>query len=277
MNDENEIYADNLPFCLASDRAGCTAQTEDKYVNYLYPEEYTIAGITVSGVKFLEPNALIGISGLRIGQKLEIPGEVISSAVRKLWDQGLFSDVKITITGKEEENIWLDIYLQERPRLSSLKFEGIRKSEETDLIEKLSLPGGSQVTAHLLNRAERTIKDHYIEKGFLNIDVDIIQKDDPDMPNNVILNFVINKNEKVKIEEIQFAGNEYFEDKRLRRVMKNTKQKDLNIFKGSKFIEDKYEEDRNSLVEFYNENGFRDFRILGDSTYALRMARWCWW
>ncbi len=88
-------------------------------------------------------------------------------------------------------------------------------------------------------------------------------------PTNVILNFVINKNEKVKIEEIQFAGNEYFEDKRLRRVMKTTKQKDLNIFKGSKFIEDKYEEDRNSLVEFYNENGFRDFRILGDSTYAL--------
>ncbi|MCU0459555.1 MAG: outer membrane protein assembly factor BamA [Bacteroidales bacterium] len=246
-----------------------TAQTDDKYVNYLYPDEYTIAGITISGVKFLEPNALIGISGLRIGQKVEIPGEVITAAVRKLWDQGLFSDVKITITGKEGENVWLDIYLQERPRLSSLRFEGIRKSEETDLIEKLSLPGGSQVTAHLLNRAERTIKDHYIEKGFLNVGVDVIQKDDPDMPNNVILNFIISKNEKVKIEEIQFEGNDFFETKRLRRVMKNTKQKDLNIFKGSKFIEDKFEEDRNSLLEFYNENGFRDFRILGDSTYAL--------
>ncbi len=246
-----------------------TAQTEEKYVNYLYPEEYTIAGITISGVKFLEPNALIGISGLRIGQKVEIPGEIISAAVKKLWDQGLFSDVKITITGKEEENVWLDIYLQERPRLSTLKFEGIRKSEETDLLEKLSLPGGSQVTAHLLNRAERTIKDHYIEKGFLNTEVDIVQKDDPDMPNNVLLNIKINKNEKVKIEEIQFAGNEYFTDKRLRRVMKNTKQKDLNIFKGSKFIEDKFDEDRASLAEFYNENGFRDFRVMGDSTYAL--------
>ncbi len=246
-----------------------TAQTDDKYVNYLYPEEYTIAGITVSGVRFLEPNALIGISGLRIGQKVEIPGEQITAAVRKLWEQGLFSDVKITVTSREGENAWLDIYLQERPRLSSLKFEGIKKSEETDLIEKLSLPNGSQVTAHLLNRAERTIKDHYIEKGFLNTDVNIVQKDNPDMPNNVVLNIIVDKNEKVKIEQIQFRGNEYFDTKRLRRVMKNTKQKDLNIFKGSKYIENKLEEDRISLVEFYNENGFRDFRILKDSTYSL--------
>jgi len=246
-----------------------TAQTEEKYVSYVYPEEYTIAGITISGVKFLEPNALIGISGLRIGQKIDIPGEVITAAAKKLWDQGLFSDVRITVTGKEGDNIWLDIYLQERPRLSSLRFEGIRKSEETDLTEKLSLPPGSQVTAHLLNSAERTIKDHYIEKGFLNTEVNIIQKDDPDMPNNVILNFVIAKNSKVKIEQIVFEGNDFFEDRRLRRVMKNTKQKDLNIFKGSKFIEEKFDEDRAKLVEFYNENGFRDFRILGDSTYSM--------
>ena len=246
-----------------------TAQNDDKYVNYLYPEDYTVAGITVSGVRFLEPNALIGISGLRIGQKVEIPGEQITSAVRKLWEQGLFSDVRITVTGREGENVWLDIYLQERPRLSSLRFEGIKKSEETDLKEKLSLPNGSQVTAHLLNRAERTIKDHYIEKGFLNTSVEIVQKEDPDLPNNVILNFIIDKQEKVKIEQIQFVGNEYFDGKRLRRVMKNTKQKDLNIFKGSKYIESKLEEDRTKLAEFYNENGFRDFRILKDSTYAL--------
>ena len=246
-----------------------TAQTDDKYANYLYPEDYTIAGITISGVKFLEPNALIGISGLRIGQKIEIPGEQITAAVRKLWEQGLFSDVKITVTGREGENIWLDIYLQERPRLSFLRFEGIKKAEETDLNEKLSLPNGSQVTAHLLNRAERTIKDHYIEKGFLNTEVNIIQKDDPDMPNNVVLNIIVDKKEKVKIEQIQFEGNEYFDAKRLRRVLKNTKQKDINIFKGSKFIEDKFEEDRSSLVAFYNENGFRDFRILKDSTYSI--------
>jgi outer membrane protein insertion porin family len=247
--------------------ASAAAQNEEKYANYLYPEEFTIAGITVSGVKFLDSNALIGISGLRIGQKVEIPGEVISAAVKKLWDQGLFSDVRITITNKEADNIWLDIYLQERPRLSSLKFEGIKKSEETDLLEKITFPSGSQVTAHQLSRAEKTIRDHFVEKGFLNTDVKIIPKDDPDMPNNVILNVIVNKNAKVKISEIVFEGNEYFDNKRLRRVLKNTKQQDLNIFKGSKYIQDKFKEDRESLISFYNENGFRDFRIIKDSTF----------
>jgi outer membrane protein insertion porin family len=245
-----------------------SGQTEDKFVNYLYPEEYTIAGITVSGVKFLEMNALIGISGLRIGQKVTIPGEQITAAVKKLWDQGLFSDVRISIVNKEADNVWLDIYLQERPRLSSVKFEGIKKTEETDLLEKLSLPNGSQVTAHLLNRAEKTITDHYVEKGFLNTKVTIVQKDDPDMANNVILNILVDKGERVKIEEIDFEGNEFFSDKQLRHQLKETKQKDWNIFKGSKFIEDKYKEDRENLIKFYNENGFRDFRIIKDSSYT---------
>ncbi|HSO77734.1 MAG TPA: POTRA domain-containing protein, partial [Bacteroidales bacterium] len=216
-------------FVLIIPGVASSGQTTEKIVNFLYPEEFTIAGITISGVKYLEPNALIGISGLRIGQKIDIPGEQITSSVKKLWAQGLFSDVKITVAKREGDNIWLDIYLQERPRLSALNFEGIRKSEETDIIEKLSLPNGSQVTAHLLNKAKRIITEHYVEKGFLNTEVDIVQKDDPDMPNNVTLNVVVKKNEKVKIDEIQFAGNEYFDAKRLRRVMKNTKQKDLNI------------------------------------------------
>ncbi len=243
------------------------AQTEEKYANYLYPEEYTIAGITVSGVKFLDSNALIGISGLRIGQKVDIPGEIITSAVKKLWSQGLFADVSIRIVKKEDDNVWLEIFLQERPRLSTLKFEGIKKAEETDLLEKISFPPGTQVTAHQLRRAEKTIKDHFIEKGFLNTDVKIIPKDDPDMPNNVILNVIVDKNAKVKIESIDFEGNEYFDDKRLRRVLKNTKQRDINIFKGSKYIQEKFKEDRESLIAFYNENGFRDFRILRDSTF----------
>ena len=248
-------------------------QQEEKIVNYLYPDEYTIAGITISGIKYLEPNALIGISGLRIGQKVDIPGEEITNAVKKLWEQGLFSDVKITITNKEGENVWLDIYLQERPRLYSVKYEGIRQGEESDLKEKLTLPTGSQVTAHLLNTTRKTIIDHFVEKGFLNTEVNIVQKDNPDMPNNVNLNIIINKHEKVKIQEIQFVGNEYFSGKRLRRVMKNTKQRDLNIFKGSKYIDEKLKEDKESLSKFYNENGFRDYSLISDSTYEMKDGR----
>ncbi len=246
-----------------------SGQTQENIVNYLYPEEYIIAGITTSGVKYLETNALIGISGLRIGQRIDIPGDDVTNAVKKLWEQGLFSDVKITVTARDGENIWLDIYLQERPRLSSVKFEGIRKSEETDLNDKLTLPIGSQVTAHLLNTSKKIIIDHYIEKGFLDTEVNIVQKDNPDVPNNVILNVIVDKHEKIKIQEIDFKDNYFFSDKRLRRVLKNTKQKDLNIFKGSKYIEDKFTEDQESLVAFYNENGFRDFTMVSDSIYKL--------
>ncbi len=249
------IFIGNPAFC----------QEREKIANYLYPEEYTIAGITVSGVMFLDQNALIGISGLRIGQRVEVPGELITNAVKKLWDQGLFSDVSIVIEKTEDENVWLEIRLQERPRLSSVKFEGVRKGEIEDLTEKVNLPNGSQLTDHLLNMARKAIVDHYTEKGFLNVEVNFLKKDDPDMPNNVILTIEVLKNEKVKIGEIEFIGNDFFTNKKLRRVMKNTKQKDLNIFKGSKLIDEKFKEDRESLVTFYNKNGFRDFRILADS------------
>jgi outer membrane protein insertion porin family len=241
------------------------SQETEKFASYLYPEEYTIAGISVSGIMFLDPNALIGISGLRIGQRVDIPGEQITNAVKKLWDQGLFSDVSIIIQKKEDGNIWLDIHLQERPRLSSVKFEGIRKSEIDDLTEKVNLPNGSQLTDHMLNMARKTIVDHYVEKGYLNTAVNFVKKDDPDLPNNIILTIEVDKKEKVKVGQIEFEGNVFFSDKRLRKIMKNTKQIDWNIFKGSKLIDTKLEEDRVSLATFYNKNGFRDFRIITDS------------
>jgi len=241
------------------------SQDTIKFADYSYPEEYTIAGISVSGIMFLDPNALIGISGLRIGQRVDVPGEQITSAVKKLWQQGLFSDVNITIQKKEEGNIWLDIHLQERPRLSSVKYEGIKKGAVDDLKDKVSLPIGSQLTDHMLNMSRKAIVDHYVEKGFLNTTVNFVKKDDPAMPNNIILTVEVDRKEKVKIGRIEFTGNQYFTQKRLRRVMKNTKQRDWNIFKGSKLIDSKYTEDKEKLATFYNKSGFRDFRILSDS------------
>jgi outer membrane protein insertion porin family len=241
------------------------SQDTVKIADYSYPQEYTIAGISVSGIMFLDPNALIGISGLRVGQKVDIPGEQITNATKKLWQQGLFSDVRIDIQKIEEGNVWLDIHLLERPRLSQVKYEGIRKGEADDLKDKVNLPIGSQLTDHMLNMAKKAIIDHYTEKAYLNTSVSFIKKDDPDMPNNIILTIEVDKKEKVKIGHIEFVGNEYFTANRLRKVMKNTKQRDLNIFKGSKLVEKKYEEDKEKLSTFYNKNGFRDFRILSDS------------
>ena len=248
-------------------------QEKREISDYLSPADYTIDSITISGIKFLDANALIGISGLRIGKEISVPGEAITSAAQKLWEQGLFSDIRITIKKIEGDKISLDIFLQERPRLSSLKFIGLRTSESQDLLQKISLPNGSQVTAYVLNNTEKIIKDHFVAKGFMNTKVTFIQKDDPDQPNNVILTINVDKREKVKIADIKFVGNEYFETKRLRRQLKSTKIKNWNFFRSSKFVADKFTEDKGKLVTFYNDNGFKDFTILSDSVYPVSENR----
>jgi outer membrane protein insertion porin family len=245
------------------------AQEKQEVYNYADESEYIIGGVTVSGIRYLDLNALIGLSGLRVGQEITIPGDAVTNAVKKLWQQGLFSDVRITIQSKRADTVFLDIALQERPRLSSIKLNGIRNGETTDLLEKINLPVGSQVTSYILNNTEKIIKDHYVDKGFLNTTIDFVQKDDPDQPNNVILNINIDKNEKVKIGELKFIGNEYFTDSKLRHKMKGTKQKNLNFFKSSKYIKTKFEEDKEKLNTFYNDNGFKDFTILSDSLYKI--------
>ena len=249
------------------------AQETQEIFDYLTEEEYVVGGVSVSGIRYLDINALIGISGLRVGQKIAIPGEIVSNAAKKLWQQGLFSDVRITINRIESDTAYFDIYLQERPRISSININGVRSTERQDILEKINLPIGSQLTSYIMSTTSTIIKDHFVEKGFLNTTVDFVQKDDPDQPNNVILNINIDKKERVKIEEFTFAGNESFDGKKLRRQMKGTKKKNLNFFKPSKFIDDKFEEDKESLVMFYNDNGFRDFTILEDSLYRISEDR----
>jgi len=249
------------------------AQEKQEIVDFMGSNDYVIGGVSVTGVRFLDTNALIGLSGLRLGQEVSIPGDAITTAVQKLWQQGLFSDVRISIAKIVSDSVFLDIFLQERPRVSSVKYNGMRKSETDDLIKKINLPVGSQVTAYLLNSAKKIIKDHFIEKGYLNTEVDFVQKMDPDQPNNVILSINVKKNEKVKIGEITFVGNEFFETKKLRRQLKDTKKKNLNFFRASKFINEKFETDKEKLTTFYNDNGFKDFAILSDSIYTISEDR----
>jgi outer membrane protein insertion porin family len=249
------------------------AQEKLEIFDYMSSEDFVIGGVTVSGVRFLDTNALIGISGLRLGQEISIPGEQVKAAVEKLWMQGLFSDVRISITKTSADTVFLDIALQERPRISSVKYNGMKKSETQDLAEKINLPIGSQVTAFLMNTAKKIIKDHFVEKGFLNTEVEFIQKDDPDQPNNVILTINVDKKDKVKIGDITFVGNEYFETKKLRRQMKDTKKKNLNFFRASKYIGEKFSDDKDKLYTFYNDNGFKDFTILSDSIYKISEDR----
>ncbi len=245
------------------------SQEKQEIVDFLSPEDYVIGGVTVTGVRFLDPNALLGISGLRLGQQVSIPGDAITTAAQKLWQQGLFSDVRITVQKTVSDTVFLDILLQERPRISSVKYNGIKNSELQDLVEKLNLPVGSQVTAYLLNTAKKILVDHFVEKGYLNTTVEFVQKDDPDQPNNVVLSVNVDKKEKVKIGEITFNGNEFFADSKLRRQLKGTKKKNLNFFRVSKYISGKFSDDKEKLMKFYNDNGFRDFTIVSDSLYKI--------
>ena len=249
------------------------AQEKQDIIDFMSPEDFVVGGVTVTGVRFLDINALIGISGLRLGQEITLPGDAVTTAVQKLWLQGLFSDVRISIAKTVSDTVYLDIFLQERPRISSVRFEGLKKSETQDIVEKINLPVGSQVTAYLINTAKKIIKDHFIEKGFYNTEVDFIQKDDPDQPNNVILTIKVDKKEKVKIGDITFVGNEFFDAKKLRRQMKGTKKKNINFFRTSKYIGEKYKEDKEKLFTFYNDNGFKDFTILSDSLYPISEDR----
>ncbi|MFO7575770.1 MAG: outer membrane protein assembly factor BamA [Bacteroidales bacterium] len=267
------LYRTLLTITFAFAATALMAQDPLEIADYRNRDDFNIAGITISGIRYLDPNALIGISGLRIGQRVDIPGDEITSAVKKLWAQGLFSDVRISVSRTEGDNVYLDIYLQERPRLSTIRFTGIKNSESQDLLEKIAIPNGSQVTLHLLNNAKNNIRSHFVEKGFLNTEVTIVEKDDPDTRNMVVLNIHVDKKEKVKIEEIVFIGTESFKEKRLRRVMKDTKQRDLNFFKPSRYISQKFEDDKTKLTEFYNEQGYRDFEVVSDSLYPLTEDR----
>ena len=235
-------------------------------IYYDSAKKYTLAGIEVSGIRFLDTEVLKNLSGLTIGDEVTIPGDQITSALKKYWRQGLFSDVRISATKIVGNNIWLNIYLQERPRLSQKNYKGISKSEREDIEKKVMLLIGGQVTDNLINTAERQILGIFQGKGFYNVEIDIVQRDDTAKENQVVLDINVNKKEKVKISDISFVGVKSLTNKVLEKSMKKTKaQKLRNFFSSKKFLEDKFEEDKMNLIKKYNEKGYRDAIIVADS------------
>ena len=235
-------------------------------VDYLSPKEYEIGGVTISGVQYLDQNVLLYLTGLEIGKTISVPGQDIADAIKKLWEQGLFSDVKISVTNTIGNKIFLDIYLEERPRLSKFSFKGVKKGEADDIREQIKLTKGSQVTENMKLTSERYIKDFFIDKGYFNTEVKIIEEQDSSLANSVSLVFDIKKNQRIKINDIIFEGNNSIKDAKLRRKMKETKRKTwYNIFKASKFIPKNYAEDKKKIIEKYNEEGYRDALITYDS------------
>lgn len=276
-------------------------------IDYSAPRNYIIGGITVSGVQFLDNSVLISLSGLRVGEKIQIPGEKTSKAIQKLWDQGLFEDARIEVTRIQGEQVFLNIALVERPRISKYSLTGVRKGETEDLRDKIKLTRGDVVTDNLLVRTKDIIKDHYIAKGFFDTEVDITRQRDTARPNEVVLAINIKKNQRVRISDISFEGNKQLTESSLKSSMKKTKESGaykmlyiaqealaggfthlfqgkikeypdyimnlvdenfrFRIFKSSKFIEEDYAEDKQNIIKKYNNNGYRDAVIITDSVY----------
>ncbi len=277
--------------------------------DYSKPKEYEIGGITVDGVKYLDQNVLIMLSGLSVGQKVKIPGDPITDAIRKLWDQGLFEDVAIYATEIAGNLVFLEIKLKERPRVSRFSFEGLRKGEADDIRTKINLTRGDVATDHLFVRTRDIIKDHFAEKGYLDTEVEIEQVPDATRENYIDMLIKVEKNNKVKIGEILVEGNKDLSDDQVLSAMKETKLKGVfdplnplgslvvntaweainvrplnavrqietyftenfrpRVFKSSKFIPANFKDDKQAIIQKYNAKGYRDASIIDDSVYRL--------
>jgi outer membrane protein insertion porin family len=229
-------------------------------------KRYELGGITVSGARYLDTNTLIGLTGLRVGDPISIPGEEIGKAIRKVWDQGILGDVSVSITRIDGNRIFLDFNLKERPRLSKFEFEGISKGQADDLKNKIKLIRGKVVTDALLSNTKTQVRKFYTNKGFLDTKVNIVQLPDSSLSNSVVLKINVDKGGKSKIREIAFEGNEAFKDSKLKGKFKKTKEKKFpKLLNSGKFQRSEFEDDKAKLIDFYNSQGYRDAIVLSDT------------
>lgn len=238
---------------------------------YSSPREYRIADIAVEGIDNYEDYVLIGISGLSVGQTVRIPGDDITDAIKRFWRNGLFSDVKILADKIEGDQVWLRFKLAPRPRISSVNYNGVKKSEREELEERLNLIPGNQITPNLIGRAETLIRRYYDEKGYKNAQVKVSQRDDLNQSNQVIVDIDVDKQVKVKINQLIIEGNEAFPDSRVDWVMKKTNERGnlLTLFRSKKFVDKDFADDKFALIQKYNEYGYRDATIVEDSVYKF--------
>ena len=246
-------------------RSTAPASTE---ISYLNPQEFTIGGTNVIGTQFLDKSVLITISKLTAGDKIIVPGDATSNAVKNLWAQGLFDDVKLNVAEIRGDSIFFDIIVVERPRLTRIELLGLKKGEVTDVKTKLNDKTGKVVNENLLKTSTDIIKKHFNEKGYLYTDVSIVQRKDTAEANNLILDITVDKNKRVKIDEIVFTGNKDFKEKTLQKYLKKTKERAFyKVFGSAKFLQAKYDEDKLTMIGKMHEKGYRDAEIIGDSTY----------
>jgi outer membrane protein insertion porin family len=250
--------------------SGMAQNTTVKTLDYAFPQEYEIGGITVSGTRSTDPNAVKLFSGLQVGDKINVPGERIGQAIRNLWSQKLFSDVRIEAAEIRGRTIFLNIIVVEKPRLSRFKFEGVSKSDGDKLREEVRLVRGQQVNEALTANTRYTIQKYFSDKGYLKARATIVEKPDTLLDNGVLLLINVDKGPRVRIADVVFVGNDAIGDDKLRKAMKKTRQKRWwNVFGSSKFIRSDFKADKNKVLDLYNEKGYRNAAIVRDTLYYV--------
>ncbi|MBL4652074.1 MAG: BamA/TamA family outer membrane protein [Flavobacteriales bacterium] len=276
-------------------------------IDYANPKSYEIGEITVSGTEQLDKQALVLLSGLSSGDKILVPSDAIALAIRNLWSQKLFDDVQITATKVIGEFIFLNIHVQELPRLRKYRFTGINKSDADNIREEIRFHTGKIMNEHLLSSAVNSIKDYYVDKGFLDVEVDMERIKDSLTVNQIVVIFNITKHKKVKIDKILIHNNTALEDWQIRMAMKETKRKTnfkpfvefdtllfssiknifkrdfitlrnnfityagenlrISVMKSSKYLDGNFDADKKAIIAKYNEKGYRDASIENDTLY----------
>ena len=241
------------------------------------PKTYKLAGLTVTGIEGYEDYVLTGISGLAVGQELEVPGTAITDAVKRYWKHGLFSDVSILADSIVGDNIYLKIYLAPRPRISTINYNGLKKTEREDMEKKLGLLKGGQITPNMIDRAKILAKKYFEDKGYKNAEVFIRQRDDVAAKNQVILDIDVDKKEKLKVRSIIIDGDNQLGEKKIKGTLfskgafakTHEAGKLSNLLKSKKFTPERWAEDKKNLIKKYNEYGYRDAIILKDSVWNV--------
>ena len=249
---------------------------EGVVVDYNSPKKYIVGGVRVEGTNYLSPDQIIQVSGLQKGLEVTVPGEDITSIVKRLWLQRYFEDVSVSIDSlsAKRDTAFFKISVIERPRVSKWTFSGVKSGEQKELQDRLNLKRGGEFSEYVSKTASDIIKRYYKEKGFYNVNVDVSSKRDTMIRSAIRVNFHVDRGEKVKIKKITFSGAENVKEFKLVRSMKKTKDaRFMNFFCSKKFNESEYDNDKRNLISAFNEAGYRDARIVKDTMYYIEPGR----
>ncbi|WP_299281437.1 POTRA domain-containing protein [uncultured Porphyromonas sp.] len=245
-------------------------------IDYARPVTKTIAGVTITGTQGYDQEVLLGYTGLKVGERIEIPGAATTAVVQQFTRNGTFANARVLVTKYVGDKVWLEVQLEQHPRIASVTFHNIKKSEREDLETKTGLRESMQLSPNVLDRTEQLIQKYYNEKGYSDMEVTFDQQPDLSREGYVKLGITVDKKYKTKIANIYFSGNKALSDTDLRKAMKKTNEtfrlnrgnlwnSFLELFQSKKFIQDVYREDLHNILEAYHKAGYRDAEILSDS------------